>query len=63
MPYRSTSTFSGRSMAGARSLWRATGMGDADFEKPIVAIAKPAQEWTFSEAKPDLDRAPKPENA
>ena len=30
---------------------------------PIVAIAKPAQEWTFSEAKPDLDRAPKPENA
>jgi dihydroxy-acid dehydratase len=39
MPYRSTSTFSGRSMAGARSLWRATGMGDADFEKPIIAIA------------------------
>ena len=26
-------------MAGARALWRATGMGDADFEKPIVAIA------------------------
>jgi dihydroxy-acid dehydratase len=26
-------------MAGARSLWRATGMKDADFEKPIVAIA------------------------
>src|SRR6187551_1774473 len=26
-------------MAGARSLWRATGMQDADFEKPIVAIA------------------------
>jgi dihydroxy-acid dehydratase len=26
-------------MAGARSLWRATGMTDADFEKPIVAIA------------------------
>jgi dihydroxy-acid dehydratase len=39
MPYRSQSTFSGRSMAGARSLWRATGMKDADFEKPIVAIA------------------------
>jgi dihydroxy-acid dehydratase len=39
MPYRSTKTFSGRSMAGARSLWRATGMVDADFEKPIVAIA------------------------
>jgi dihydroxy-acid dehydratase len=39
MPYRSSTTFSGRSMAGARSLWRATGMADADFEKPIVAIA------------------------
>jgi dihydroxy-acid dehydratase len=39
MPYRSTATFSGRAMAGARSLWRATGMADADFEKPIVAIA------------------------
>ena len=26
-------------MAGARSLWRATGMKDADFGKPIVAIA------------------------
>jgi dihydroxy-acid dehydratase len=39
MPYRSTATFSGRSMAGARSLWRATGMVDADFEKPIIAIA------------------------
>jgi dihydroxy-acid dehydratase len=39
MPYRSSATFSGRAMAGARSLWRATGMSDADFEKPIVAIA------------------------
>jgi dihydroxy-acid dehydratase len=39
VPYRSNKTFSGRSMAGARSLWRATGMKDADFEKPIVAIA------------------------
>ncbi|HEX6767433.1 MAG TPA: dihydroxy-acid dehydratase, partial [Polyangiaceae bacterium] len=39
MPYRSQKTFAGRSMAGARSLWRATGMKDADFEKPIVAIA------------------------
>jgi dihydroxy-acid dehydratase len=39
MAYRSTTTFSGRGMAGARSLWRATGMVDADFEKPIVAIA------------------------
>src|SRR6187397_399918 len=39
MPYRSSKTFAGRSMAGARSLWRATGMQDADFEKPIIAIA------------------------
>jgi len=37
--YRSkTSTF-GRNMAGARALWRATGMTDADFNKPIIAIA------------------------
>jgi len=37
--YRSkTSTF-GRNMAGARALWRATGMGDEDFHKPIIAIA------------------------
>jgi dihydroxy-acid dehydratase len=39
MAYRSSKTFSGRSMAGARSLWRATGMVDADFQKPIIAIA------------------------
>jgi dihydroxy-acid dehydratase len=39
MPYRSNATFSGRNMAGARSLWRATGMRDDDFAKPIVAIA------------------------
>ena len=37
--YRSRTTTAGRNMAGARSLWRATGMQDADFEKPIVAIA------------------------
>lgn len=37
--YRSkTSTF-GRNMAGARALWRATGMKDEDFKKPIIAIA------------------------
>lgn len=37
--YRSkTSTF-GRNMAGARSLWRATGMKDEDFKKPIIAVA------------------------
>ena len=37
--YRSRTTTHGRNMAGARALWRATGMGDADFEKPIIAIA------------------------
>ncbi|HVU00863.1 MAG TPA: dihydroxy-acid dehydratase [Polyangiaceae bacterium] len=37
--YRSRTATAGRNMAGARSLWRATGMKDADFEKPIVAIA------------------------
>src|SRR5574340_609973 len=38
-PYRSRTTTQGRNMAGARALWRATGMTDADFNKPIVAIA------------------------
>src|SRR5574340_708196 len=37
--YRSWTTTRGRNMAGARALWRATGMTDADFKKPIVAIA------------------------
>jgi dihydroxy-acid dehydratase len=37
--FRSRTSTQGRNMAGARSLWRATGMTDADFEKPIVAIA------------------------
>src|SRR5260221_3785007 len=37
--YRARTTTHGRNMAGARSLWRATGMTDADFGKPIVAIA------------------------
>ena len=36
---RSSITTQGRNMAGARALWRATGMTDADFRKPIVAIA------------------------
>lgn len=36
---RSKTTTHGRNMAGARALWRATGMGDSDFGKPIVAIA------------------------
>ena len=37
--YRSRTTTAGRNMAGARALWRATGMKDDDFEKPIIAIA------------------------
>ncbi len=36
---RSRTTTHGRNMAGARALWRATGMGDSDFGKPIVAVA------------------------
>jgi len=38
-PLRSRTTTVGRNAAGARSLWRATGMTDSDFGKPIVAIA------------------------
>ena len=38
-PYRSRTTTHGRNMAGARGLWRATGMKDSDFGKPIIAVA------------------------
>lgn len=37
--YRSRTSTAGRNMAGARALWRATGMKDEDFHKPIIAIA------------------------
>jgi dihydroxy-acid dehydratase len=37
--YRSKTSTAGRNMAGARALWRATGMKDGDFVKPIIAIA------------------------
>jgi dihydroxy-acid dehydratase len=37
--FRSKTSTHGRNMAGARALWRATGMQDADFHKPIIAIA------------------------
>jgi dihydroxy-acid dehydratase len=37
--YRSRTSTAGRNMAGARALWRATGMKDKDFEKPIIAVA------------------------
>ncbi|WP_296556136.1 dihydroxy-acid dehydratase [Pigmentiphaga sp.] len=36
--YRSRTSTHGRNMAGARALWRATGMKDGDFGKPIVAV-------------------------
>lgn len=37
--YRSKTSTHGRNMAGARALWRATGVADSDFGKPIIAIA------------------------
>ena len=37
--YKSRTTTHGRNMAGARGLWRATGMKDEDFGKPIIAVA------------------------
>jgi dihydroxy-acid dehydratase len=37
--YRSKTSTAGRNMAGARALWRATGMKDDDFHKPIIAIS------------------------
>ncbi len=37
--YRSRTSTAGRNMAGARALWRATGMTDGDFHKPIIAVA------------------------
>ena len=37
--YRSRTTTHGRNMAGARALWRATGVKDSDFGKPIIAVA------------------------
>ena len=36
--FRSKTSTAGRNMAGARALWRATGMKDADFQKPIIAV-------------------------
>jgi dihydroxy-acid dehydratase len=38
IPLRSRTTTHGRNMAGARGLWRATGMKDGDFGKPIIAV-------------------------
>jgi dihydroxy-acid dehydratase len=44
-PLRSATTTFGRNMAAARSLWRATGMGDEDFGKPIIAIVNSFSEF------------------
>jgi dihydroxy-acid dehydratase len=43
--YRSKTSTQGRNMAGARALWRATGMKDDDFRKPIIAIANSFTEF------------------
>jgi dihydroxy-acid dehydratase len=43
--YRSRTSTHGRNMAGARSLWRATGMKDADFGKPIIAVVNSFTEF------------------
>ena len=37
--YRSHTTMKGKNMAGARALWRATGLKDEDFDKPLIAIS------------------------
>ncbi|AHG59813.1 dihydroxy-acid dehydratase [Buchnera aphidicola] len=43
--YRSFTTTHGRNMSGARSLWRATGMTDEDFKKPIIAVVNSFSEF------------------
>ncbi|WP_340147695.1 dihydroxy-acid dehydratase [Buchnera aphidicola] len=43
--YRSKTTTNGRNMSGARSLWRATGMIDEDFKKPIIAVVNSFTEF------------------
>lgn len=44
-PYRSRTTTHGRNMAGARGLWRATGVKDSDFGKPIIAVVNSFTEF------------------
>ena len=46
--YRSRTSTHGRNMAGARGLWRATGMKDDDFGKPIIAVVN-----SFTQFVPD----------
>lgn len=42
---RSATSTQGRNMAGARALWRATGMRDSDFGKPIIAVVNSFTEF------------------
>ncbi|XRY30703.1 MAG: dihydroxy-acid dehydratase [Buchnera aphidicola (Tetraneura akinire)] len=43
--YRSFTTTHGKNMTGARALWKATGMKDSDFEKPIIAVVNSFTEF------------------
>ncbi|VFP78412.1 Dihydroxy-acid dehydratase [Buchnera aphidicola (Cinara cuneomaculata)] len=43
--YRSSTTINGKNMAGARALWRATGVKDKDFGKPIIAVVNSFTEF------------------
>ncbi|CAL4325814.1 Dihydroxy-acid dehydratase [Buchnera aphidicola (Eriosoma grossulariae)] len=43
--YRSATTIHGKNMSGARALWKATGMTDLDFQKPIIAIVNSFTEF------------------
>ena len=48
---RSATSTQGRNMAGARALWRATGMKENDFGKPIIAVVNsftPIRTWACS---------------
>ena len=54
--YRSATTTHGRNMAGARALWRATGMTDADFGKPIIAVVNSFTQFVPGHVAPARSR-------
>src|SRR5262249_38267685 len=56
-PYRSRTSTAGRNMAGARALWRATGMTDDDFDKPLIAIAHSYTDFVPRPVPPQALRA------
>ena len=56
-PYRSRTTTHGRNMAGARGLWRATGMKDGDFGKPII---RGGEQLHAVRARPRPPEGPRP---